>query len=212
LLIARPRVCATVLAMKVVVPYKSGEIIVGIDEVGRGAWAGPLLMAAVVLAGPAPAGTTDSKLLTALKRQYLARQIKAMSAGIGLGWVPAAELDEIGLGPALKLAAERAVAALECDYDLIVIDGSINFLPHHRTQVLPKADLLVPAVGAASIVAKVARDAYMSRLHAQDPRYGFDRHVGYGTRLHAARLALHGPGPEHRRSFAPIRESARVNG
>ena len=104
------------------------------------------------------------------------------------------------------------MAALDCPYDLIVIDGSINFLPAHRTHILPKADLLVPAVGAASIVAKVARDAYMAQLHAQDPRYGFDRHVGYGTRFHAGQLALHGPGPEHRRSFAPIKELVRVHG
>lgn len=198
--------------MKVVVPRKKGEIIVGIDEVGRGAWAGPLLMAAVVLDGPAPEGTTDSKLLTSAKRQLLGRQIKAAAAGIGLGWVPTTELDEIGLGPALRLAAERAVAALECPYDLIVIDGSINFLPNHRTHILPKADLHVPEVGAASIIAKVARDAYMARLHRRDPRYGFDRHVGYGTRHHAAQLAVHGPSAEHRRCFAPIMELARVHG
>lgn len=189
-----------------------GEIIVGIDEVGRGSWAGPLLMAAVVLDGPAPVGTTDSKLLTAAKRQVLARHIKVAASGIGFGWVPAAELDEIGLGPALKLAAERAVAALDCPYDLIVIDGSINFLPGHRTHIMPKADLHVPEVGAASIVAKVARDAYMARAHRRDPRYGFDRHVGYGTPAHAASLAVHGPSSEHRRSFAPIKELLHVNG
>jgi ribonuclease HII len=180
------------------------QITVGIDEVGRGAWAGPLLVAAVILAGPAPAGTTDSKLLTAAQRQKLARQIKAAAAGIGFGWVSAAELDQIGLSPALTLASARALAAMRTPYDSVIIDGSIDFLPALNTRILPKADLLVPEVAAASIVAKVARDAYMHRLHRRDPRFGFNTHVGYGTLAHAAALALHGPGPQHRRCFAPI--------
>jgi ribonuclease HII len=191
---------------------KASEIIVGIDEVGRGAWAGPLLVAAVVLANPAPAGTTDSKLLTAAKRQRLSRDIKAAAAGIGFGWVPAAELDEIGLGAALKLAAERAIAAIGCSFDTVIIDGTINFLPRHNVITLPKADVLIPEVAAASIVAKVARDAYMRRLHARDPRYGFDRHVGYGTAVHAAALATHGPSAQHRHSFKPVKEASRVHG
>lgn len=192
----------------------SSEIIVGIDEVGRGAWAGPLVMAAVILGGPAPQGVTDSKLLTPAKRQVLSRQIKAAAplGGVGLGWVAAAEIDQIGLGPALRLAAERAVAALACPYDLIIIDGNINFLPDYNVQILPKADMNVPAVGAASIVAKVARDAYLTRLHMSDPRYGFNQHVGYGTALHMAALAQHGPGPHHRRSVRPVGEASRVHG
>jgi len=188
------------------------QIIVGIDEVGRGAWAGPLLVGAVALVGAAPDGVTDSKLLSAQRRLHLSRHIKAVALGIGLGWVTSAEIDQIGLGPALKLASERAIAALECDYDLIIIDGTINFLPGRNVTTQAKADLSVPAVAAASIVAKVARDAYMRRLHARDSRYGFDRHVGYGTALHARALDLHGPGPEHRRSVKPVREASRVHG
>ncbi len=184
---------------------RKSNIVVGIDEVGRGAWAGPLLVGAVVLRGPAPAGVTDSKLLTPRRRAVLARAIRAQAAAIGLGWVTAAELDQVGLSAALTWASARAIAALNCHYDQIIIDGSIDFLPALNTLVVPKADLTVPAVGAASIVAKVARDTYMERLHYADPRYAFNRHVGYGTLLHAAALAEHGPGPQHRRSFAPVR-------
>jgi len=189
-----------------------GQVVVGIDEVGRGAWAGPLLVGAVALSGAAPDGVTDSKLLSAQRRLYLSRHIKTAALGIGLGWVTSAEIDQIGLGPALKLGAVRAVAALECHFDLIIIDGTINFLPEHNVITLPKADLLVPEVAAASIVAKVARDAYMQRLHAQDPRFGFNRHVGYGTALHALQLNTHGPGSQHRRSVKPVREASNVHG
>ncbi len=189
-----------------------GQIVVGIDEVGRGAWAGPLLVGAVAFAATVPEGVTDSKLLSANRRVYLLRHIKTAALGIGLGWVSSFEIDQIGLGPALKLGSERAVAALECDFDLIIIDGTINFLPEHNVITLPKADLLVPEVAAASIVAKVARDAYMHRLHAQDPRFGFDRHVGYGTALHARQLTEFGPSPQHRRSFKPVREASHVHG
>ncbi len=189
-----------------------GQIVVGIDEVGRGAWAGPLLVGAVVLNRPAPDGVTDSKLLTPQHRRALARAIKSGAVNIGLGWVSAAELDQIGLSSALTLAAARAVARLGCRYDLVIIDGSINFLPALNTVVLPKADLLVPEVAAASIVAKVARDAYMARLHIKDPRYGFDRHVGYGTALHARLLTQHGPSSQHRWTFAPVQEASHVHG
>ncbi len=185
-----------------------GEVVVGLDEVGRGAWAGPLLVAAVILANGAPEGTTDSKQLSPARRQELARQIKQAASSIGLGWVSAPELDHLGLGPALKLAARKAVAALTCPYDLIIIDGTINFLPGHRVETLAKADFLIPAVAAASIVAKVARDSYMHQLHKLDPRYGFDQHVGYGTPGHISQLALHGPSLHHRYSFKPIRELA----
>ncbi len=169
-------------------------------------------MAAVVLRAAAPAGVTDSKLLTAKRRELLSRHIKLAAAGIGLGWVPSAEIDEIGLATALRLAARRAIDALGCAYDAIIIDGSINLLPDLGAHTLPKADLHIPEVAAASIVAKVARDNYMRRLHLADPRYGFDQHVGYGTKLHAGMLKSYGPSAQHRRCFRPIQELLRVNG
>src|SRR6185369_90789 len=197
------------LTREAVLPYVApGQVVVGIDEVGRGAWAGPLLMAAVVLGPAVPPGITDSKLLSAARRTVLARAVKQVAGGIGFGWVPAAELDSVGLAAALRLAARRALERLGCSYDLIIIDGTINFLPGEPVVTLAKADLRIPEVGAASIVAKVARDAYMTRLARADPRYGFERHVGYGTALHARQLALRGPSIHHRHSFRPIMELA----
>lgn len=189
-----------------------GKVVVGIDEVGRGAWAGPLLVGAVVFSRPVPQGVADSKSLSAARRIKLSRDIKAAASAVGFGWVTALELDQLGLSSALTLAAARAVAGLRCRYDVVVIDGSIDFLPALNTVVLPKADSLVPTVAAASIVAKVARDAYMTRLHAADPRYGFDQHVGYGTQRHAAALVQHGPSPQHRYTFAPVMKASHVHG
>jgi ribonuclease HII len=169
-------------------------------------------MAAVVLRGSAPDGVTDSKLLSPKKRVLLSRHIKAAAAGIGFGWVPAAEIDQIGLAAALRVAARRAIAAIGCQYDVVIIDGSINLLPEHGAITLPKADLHIPEVAAASIVAKVARDSYMSRLARTDARFGFERHVGYGTALHASMLRKYGPSLQHRRCFRPVQEACNVHG
>ena len=190
--------------------------LLGIDEVGRGPWAGPLVVGACVLREPIE-GLTDSKKLTARRREILAAEIHE-KAFCGLGWVSAAELDEIGLSAALRKAcrdAVREVQAAHAEFDGIIIDGTINFLsdtPLGRfVTVKPKADLLVPEVSAASIIAKVARDNYMVELAKEYPNYGFEKHVGYGTAAHKNALLEFGPCPEHRRSFRPIAELAGDN-
>ena len=186
-------------------------MILGIDEVGRGPWAGPLVVGAVVLPDDvAIEGLTDSKKLTHKRRVLLDAEIKQQALGYGLGWVHADELDEIGLSAALRLATVRAVQAVKASYHEIIIDGTINFLADTSkgkyVSVLPKADLLIPAVSAASIIAKVARDEFMAQQDAQYPQYGFGSHVGYGTAKHRQALLEHGVTPLHRRSFAPIKK------
>lgn len=178
--------------------------VVGIDEVGRGAWAGPLVVGAVLLGGAPIDQLTDSKLLTKKQRQLLDSKIRKTAQGIGLGWVSAKDIDTIGLSRALKLATRRALAHIRADYHEIVIDGTVKFVNDPRVTVMKKADLLVPSVSAASIVAKVARDNYMKHLDGIFPGYKFANHVGYGTAAHRAAIALRGVTPLHRLSYAPL--------
>ena len=174
--------------------------MIGVDEVGRGAWAGPLLICAVRLDQPI-VGLKDSKLLSAKKRQYLAEIIKNQ-ANVGYGWVSANEIDQIGLSGALRLATSRAIDELAPNTtEQIIIDGNVNFAPNYNSQSLVKADQTVPAVSAASIVAKVARDAHMAKLAKSYPGYSFEKNVGYGTSFHRQAISGHGYTPEHRRSF-----------
>ena len=181
-------------------------IVVGIDEVGRGCWAGPVVAGAVVLSEPI-ADLKDSKLLSKKRREKLAAEIQIRSLAIGLGWVQPKEVDELGLTAAVGLAMERALAEIAVGYDQIIIDGNYNFMATNpKARAVTKADQTVPAVSAASIVAKVARDHYMAEVCAQYPQYGFDRHVGYGTKLHLEMLKLHGVSALHRQSFKPIRQ------
>lgn len=179
-------------------------MVIGVDEVGRGCWAGPLCVAAVSLPNNID-GLRDSKLLSARQRQRLVGQIR-QRAHIGIAWVPAEVIDEIGLTKALVMATQFAVG--QVDGDEIVMDGTVNFLAGHRlpVQTLAKADQLVPAVSAASIVAKVARDTYMSQMHLLLPQYAFDEHVGYGTAKHRQALQAFGVTHLHRRSFKPIQQ------
>ena len=183
--------------------------ILGIDEVGRGPWAGPLVVGACVLGDAKIDGLTDSKKLTAKKREKLDILIREQ-ASFGLGWVSAEELDEIGLIAALRKATRDAVKQIEVPYHEIIIDGTINFLSDTKlssyVQTIPKADFLVPEVSAASIIAKVARDNYMIKLAERFPNYGFEKHVGYGTAAHREALEKYGPCEEHRHSFKPIAE------
>ncbi len=183
-------------------------MILGIDEVGRGPWAGPLVVGAVVLGDASIAGLADSKKLSSARRRKLSDEIRDKAAGIGLGWVHADELDTIGLSAALKLATRRAVEQITAPYHEIIIDGTINFLAGTSKEayvsVLPKADALIESVSAASIVAKVARDSWMAEQDKLYPGYGFSSHVGYGTAKHRQALEQYGVTPLHRTSFTPI--------
>lgn len=179
-------------------------MIVGIDEVGRGAWAGPLAVGAVLLGGVSINGLTDSKKLTKKQREVLDLEIRQKALGIGIGWVSAPVIDQIGLTAALKLASRRAIAHIRHEYHEIIIDGNIAFIDDPRVTVMKKADLLVPSVSAASIVAKVARDNYMKHLDKVFPGYRFTGHVGYGTAAHREAIAKLGVTPLHRLSYTPL--------
>jgi ribonuclease HII len=181
-------------------------MIVGIDEVGRGAWAGPLVVGAVLLGRESIVGLTDSKKLTKRQRERLDLEVRQKASAIGLGWVSAKQIDKIGLSQSLKLAARRALGQIRGDYQEIIIDGTIALIDGPAVTIMAKADLLIPSVSAASIVAKVARDKYMCQVEAIFPGYKFASHVGYGTAAHQAALEERGATPLHRLSFEPLRE------
>ncbi|MCA0228790.1 ribonuclease HII [Patescibacteria group bacterium] len=186
-------------------------MILGIDEAGRGPWAGPLVVGAVVLGGARIEGLNDSKKLTKKRREELYNQIKQQATSAA-GWVSAQELDDMGMSAALRLATRRAVEKIAVPYHEIIIDGTINFLADTSkggyVTTLPKADSLIPSVSAASIVAKVERDRYMAELDERHPGYGFAKHAGYGVAAHRAAIERLGVTPEHRLSFAPLQKYA----
>ena len=183
-------------------------MILGIDEAGRGPWAGPLVVGAVVLGGVEIEGLTDSKKLSKKKRELVYEQVIERSLAYASGWVSAGELDEIGMSAALRLATRRAVEQIAVPYSEIIIDGTVNFLADTGkgayVQTMTKADLLIPSVSAASIIAKVERDRWMAKQDVLYPEYGFSAHAGYGTARHRAAIEQYGVTPLHRLSFAPL--------
>lgn len=182
--------------------------MIGIDEVGRGSWAGPLLVCAVRL-NYSIKGLTDSKLLSAKKRAQLAEEIVAQ-ADVGYGWVTPETIDKESLANALVIACRVSYEQImKTNKELVVIDGNINFLGLNNCVTQVKADLVVPSVSAASIVAKVTRDNYMKQLDYKYPGYGFSSHVGYGTAAHSRALEQNGPiAGVHRFSFKPVMKFA----
>ncbi|HSJ57939.1 MAG TPA: ribonuclease HII [Anaerolineae bacterium] len=187
--------------------------VAGLDEVGRGAWAGPVVAAAVVLPPNNPriagclAGVRDSKELTPARREALFGVICHHAVAVGVGAVSAATIDTIGIVPATRRAMARALASVLPPADYLLID--YLSLPEQACpqECLPKGDAHVLSIAAASIVAKVCRDRFMARLDAVFPGYDFGQHKGYGTHVHQAALAALGPCACHRISFAPLKVS-----
>jgi ribonuclease HII len=179
-------------------------IICGIDEAGRGPWAGPVVASAVILDSKnIPPGLNDSKKLNEAKREALFDPIM-QSSKVGIGIVSAAEIDEINILQATFLAMQRAFDQLENKPDLALIDGNKSPKLICKTQTIIGGDAKSLSIAAASIIAKVTRDRIMHQHNETYPHYGFARHKGYGTAAHAAALAIHGPCAEHRKSFKPI--------
>ena len=180
-------------------------LIAGIDEAGRGPLAGPVVAAAVILDPAQPiAGLADSKILSATRREQLAVEIRATALAWALGRAEAAEIDQINILQATLLAMQRAVANLSIAPDHALVDGNRCPALACSCQAIIKGDATEPAISAASILAKTARDAELRQLDARYPQYGFARHKGYPTAAHREALRRYGPCPEHRRSFAPV--------
>jgi ribonuclease HII len=184
--------------------------VAGVDEAGRGPLAGPVVAAAVILRPGRPiADIADSKVLTAETRSRLSVTIRRRALCFGIGWADPAEIDSLNILHATFLAMRRAVLSMACCPDVLLVDG--NRLPNLgglgselRARAIIGGDATEAAISAASILAKTARDHYMNQMHAVYPEYAFASHKGYATALHRRLLALHGPCPLHRRSFAPV--------
>lgn len=178
----------------------------GVDEAGRGPLAGDVYAAAVILdADFNIAGLADSKTLSEKKRIALAEQIKTHALCFSIATATVEEIDRLNILQATLLAMKRAVEGLSIPPELAWVDGNQSPRLSCRVQTIVKGDARVPAISAASILAKTARDEDLQRLHLLYPQYAFDQHKGYGTALHLARLKQYGPSPVHRRSFAPVR-------
>lgn len=185
-------------------------IICGVDEAGRGPWAGPVVAAAVILAPDgAPDGVRDSKALSPAERARLEPLIRAASR-VGVGVASVAEIDRLNIREATFLAMRRAVAALPERPSLARIDGRDAPDLGCRGEAIIGGDDLDPAIACASIIAKEVRDRMMVEACARYPGYGFAQHKGYGVPAHAAALARLGPCPLHRTSFAPVRAAMRA--
>ena len=190
-------------------PREEGGIICGIDEAGRGALAGPVVTAAVILPkGFDPTGIGDSKKLTAQQRERAYERIVNEALSYGIGQCEAAEIDLLNILRATHEAMRRALAALAIPPDQVLVDGLPVPNLHPNCKNLIGGDGLEVSIGAASILAKVTRDRLLIVYDAQWPEYGFAGHKGYGSALHLAALDQHGPCPIHRRTFGPVAQLA----
>lgn len=183
-------------------------LVAGVDEVGRGPLVGAVVTAAVILDPARPiAGLADSKALTERKRLQLVEEIREKALYFAFGRADPHEIDELNILHATMLAMQRAVLALGVVPEHVLVDGNRTPRFGCAATAVVKGDARVAVISAASILAKVARDAEMTALHERYPQYGFAQHKGYPTAAHFEALRMHGPIPEHRRSFAPVREA-----
>jgi ribonuclease HII len=185
-------------------------LMAGVDEAGRGPLAGPVVAAAVILDDLQPiSGLNDSKKLTAKRREYLFDEIRARALCFSIAEATVEEIDRLNILQATMLAMKRAVEGLRLKPVKVLVDG--NRLPSLdiRAEAIVQGDALVPAISAASILAKVHRDRLCQVMHERYPVYGFDQHKGYGTAQHLAALQMHGPVDCHRMTFAPVARSLR---
>lgn len=181
------------------------QLVAGVDEVGRGPLAGDVVAAAVILGDTVPAGITDSKKLSEKRRDRIAVDIREFAVSWAIGRASVLEIDELNILQASLLAMHRAVAALHIQPHFVLVDG--NRLPRwpYEARAVIGGDASEPAIGAASILAKVQRDAELVALNDQYPGYGFEKHKGYPTREHLQALEALGPTPSHRTSFGPVK-------
>lgn len=185
-------------------------LVAGVDEAGRGPLAGPVVAVAVILDDLNPIqGLNDSKKLTAKRREVLFDEIRARALCFSIAESSEQEIDQINILQATLLAMKRAVEGLRLPPKLVLVDG--NRLPTLaiRSEAIVQGDALIPAISAASILAKVHRDRLCQEMHQRYPVYGFDQHKGYGTAQHLAALQAHGPADCHRKTFAPVARSVR---
>lgn len=183
-----------------------GTILAGVDEAGRGPLAGPVVAAAVVLNASHPIdGLADSKTLSALRREALADLIRAHATAWALGMASVEEIDRLNILQATLLAMQRAVQGLGMTPGLVLVDGNRAPRLSCPVRTVVRGDALIQSISAASILAKVARDAILQNLDGEYPGYGFAVHKGYPTAAHQRALQALGPSPAHRRSFGPIR-------
>ncbi|WP_423820780.1 ribonuclease HII [Salinisphaera sp. SPP-AMP-43] len=184
-------------------------LVAGVDEVGRGPLAGPVVAAAVIMpARPLPQGLTDSKALTAEQRERLDAKVRARAIAWAIAEASVAEIDQHNILGATMLAMQRAVAALALRPCAVWVDGNRAPMLGLPVRTVVGGDGSVPAISAASVIAKVARDRQMVELDAAYPGYGLAAHKGYGTPAHRTALAELGPTPIHRHSFAPVARAA----
>jgi len=184
----------------------TGQCLAGVDEVGRGPLAGPVVAAAVILDPDRPVeGLKDSKKLSERRREYLAELIRERALAWSLGRAEVHEIDRINILQASLLAMQRAVAALSLAPELVLVDGNRCPRLDYPSRAVVRGDALVPAISAASIIAKVSRDREMVELDSRYPGYGLAKHKGYPSKVHLAALQTLGVTAVHRRSYAPVR-------